>query len=250
MIAQPSFKLDDGQSDIEPIFDDEHLSEFAHRQAVPHRDLGLPHKAPIVSLQQRPFHHIAPDRVGPIEHNDFDASLSTSLETIQHRPHKRVNSRADVLQVDDKMIEPVEHLRIRSALIRIETVHGRGKFGVVVRSLEHVRLLLSPPTVLRRKNGGQLSGKQLADHLVSSGEPVVHRGAINEQPDAAIDRPSLALLTNESFEANLDVDSVGHGCHDLGCLSGEWTPSEKPFGSSNGNPNLRGLSTKLVPRQL
>ncbi len=106
----------------------------------------------VVRVEHRPFRRHAIDWVWPIQHSDGDALLLARAHAQIHRPDKRVIARADILQIDKKNIEPVQHFCGRLAMFGVKTVNRDAKLRVLVTfPFHHVVLRLPEKSVLRTK---------------------------------------------------------------------------------------------------
>ena len=91
--------------------------------------------------ERRAFHRHAADRIGPIADDDRHAVAGAGPQAVGHRVDVGVDAGADVLQVDDQHVEPVEHLGGGLAGLAVERVDRHLARGVAgVRRLDHVVL--------------------------------------------------------------------------------------------------------------
>jgi hypothetical protein len=120
---------------------------------------------------------------------------------VRQRPDKRVDARADVLEVDDEQIEAVEHLRRRLARLGVETVHGHAEPLVgAVAGLDHVVLLARPEAVLGTEQRLQRAREPRVQHLGGVPETAVDRSLVAEQTETTRATQHLGWCGAGDFE--------------------------------------------------
>ena len=180
---------------------------------MPHRHRHPADEAGEFTIQHRPLDDVAAERIGPVEHDDGDSLFGGRLKTKAQRPKVSVDTRADVLQVDDQNIETLEHLRGRFSHIGVETVDRDLSQRIKhVRRLDHVVLLLGPQAVLRTEQRRQLARQALAEDFIGGAEAGVDRRLIHHQPEPGTAQDLRGVgRTNFKSETKLNHGS-GNRC--------------------------------------
>ena len=162
----------------------EPLRQLAHRQPVPHGDCRPAHEAGVMQVKERPFDGVAAERVGAVEHDHGDSCRSTRLQARHHRPGERVDPRTDVLQIDDQALQPLEHRRRGLSRLAVKAVDRHAEhFVSAVPGFDHVFLLLTPESVLRREQRGEPPGKPAGEKRRGVFEFLVHRRLVRKQSE-------------------------------------------------------------------
>lgn len=148
-----------------------------------------------------PFDCQAVDRIRPVADDHFFAELFCCPHAIRHRVDERVDAAADVLQIDDKGIDVLDHILRRFARFAVERVNGLAcAFVDSVRCLDHVVLHIAANPMLRAKERCQLKfaaftkGVSRVDKCIRN-----DRGLITYKADA---KPSnkADLVGKETFD--------------------------------------------------
>ena len=115
----------------------------------------------VAFFDRRTFHCHAVDRIRPVENDNSHAALFTRAHAKIERPNKGVIATPDVLKIDQKNIEILEHLRGRLTMFAVETVNRNVQPRMfVILPLDHVVLRLTEKSVLRTEKRAQ--SKQVA----------------------------------------------------------------------------------------
>ena len=96
------------------------------------------------------------DGVGPVKHHERLVVARARLHRVRHRPHERVEARADVLDVKEDRVDEVELLLRRREVLAVEAVHGALRQLVRVVRDRGARLLVAAQPVLGRKERDEL----------------------------------------------------------------------------------------------
>ena len=184
VLGRPAGHRNDFELDVETQRLPVPAREFAHRQAMAHRqragaDEALPARAQPQALD-RPA-----GRIGPIEHPDRLAMPRRGLQHVAQRGDEGVDAAAEVLQVDQQDVEGLHHGRRRSPHRAVEAedrdaVHRVGK----VRRLDHVVLLVAAQAVLRTERRRQFQIGKRGQRVERMHQLARHRGGMREQRDA------------------------------------------------------------------
>ena len=134
-------------------------------------------------VERRPFDLEAVDRIGTIEHDHRDLALGRLLHHVRHRRHVGVEARADVLQVDDERVEPVEHGGGRPPRIAVERVDGQTRSFRPSRT-GHVRVEHAADAVLRAEQRDQRHVLRAVQQIDRRRAVARAAGVIGEQSDA------------------------------------------------------------------
>ena len=109
-----------------------------------------PDKRTIVRLERRPFGCDPIDRVRSIKNNHLDVVPFTGTQAKKHCPDKRVIARPDVLKIDKKCINILQHGRRWFPMFAIETEDRNAKARMLVAlPLDHVVLSFAAIAMLR-----------------------------------------------------------------------------------------------------
>jgi hypothetical protein len=184
-LAAPALHGDDFELRAQTESLVEQPRQLADRHAVPHGQLVQADERLVAFLEHRSFDGDAADRIGPIADNHRQASSCRGLQAVGRRVNVGINAGADILQVDDKRIEPCEHLVGGFARFAVQGI-DRDPATVVapVRRLDHVFLHVRPDAVLRseERTDGHAAGGRPIDRMPERG---VDRRRIADQSDAA-----------------------------------------------------------------
>ena len=131
---------------------DEPFSQFAKREAVAHRHRAGAHETLPACAQSQALDRTA-DRVGAIKHPYRLAILCGRFEHIEQRRYERVDTAAEILQVDQHHIARAHHLPSGATAFAIEAEHRNAVDRIVeIRAFDHVVLLIATHAVLRAKS--------------------------------------------------------------------------------------------------
>lgn len=114
--------------------------QFAAGQPIDIRDAVLADEAEKTVLHQRPFNLPSSERIGPVEHDEFDTVLGGGGHRFAHRADVGERPAADVLDVVHQHVDPPQHLRRRFprlAVQRIDRQSGHGIGLVAQRDRRH-----------------------------------------------------------------------------------------------------------------
>ena len=150
----PAFHLYDAVIDIELEMLDEPVAHLSHRHTVAHRHGRSANEAFLSGEKQRAFDG-ASRRVGPIQHPDRLARFRSFLKQIEQRCDKGIDPTAKILKVEKEDIGGRHHLASRPAHFAVKAEDGNAISRIgLIRSLDHVVLLVALETVLRTESGG------------------------------------------------------------------------------------------------
>jgi hypothetical protein len=131
------------------------LGEFAHRQAVAHRQRPGADEAFPARAQQQSFERAA-SRVWAVEYPHLLAVLGRGFEQVAQGGDEGVDAAAEVLQVDQQDVETVHHRRRRTTYFAVQAEYRDAMRRVdEVGRLDHVVLLVAAQPVLRPEGSAQ-----------------------------------------------------------------------------------------------
>ena len=130
--ASPAFHFDDGDfwAVADPAFAADHVGQLAGGHAVHVGDFPLANERLEAGVENEPFDAFAAERVGAVEHEEGYAGFGASGHTEAHGVEIRVETRADVLYVEEHQVDTCEHHGIGFASLSVETVGGYAGMGV------------------------------------------------------------------------------------------------------------------------
>jgi hypothetical protein len=172
-----------------------------------HRHRSRADKTLPAFAQRQPFDRPA-RRIGPIEHPDSLAMPCRGFENVPQRGDERVDSTAQILQVDEDHIECVHHRIGRLAHLAIEAEDRDAMHRIVeVQRLDHVVLLVAAQTMLRTEGCAELDVAASSQRIERVSQVFGDGGRMSEQCHAlALERGTQSGLGAESVNSKL------HGC--------------------------------------
>ncbi|ENO77337.1 sulfate transporter [Thauera sp. 63] len=182
-LGLPAFHVDHPAVDVELQCGDEPARQFAHRQAVAHRQGAGADEAFPAFAQQCAFHRPA-GGVGAVQHPDRLAVPGRFFQHVAQRGDEGVDAAAQVLQVDQQHVEAVHHRRGGATDLAVQAEHRDAQQRVgVVGGLHHVVLLVAAQPVLRAEGGRQRDVGQRGQGVERVRQVAGHRGRMGEQGD-------------------------------------------------------------------
>ncbi len=126
------------------------------RQPMDVRHGELAHEGNPLLLDARPFHALPPERVGPVQHDEFQVVLARRLHAARHRGKVRVRAAADVLQIEHQRIQAAEHVGRRLARHAVERIRRQTRERVAPRGHVGAGQFGAVEPVLGGEQGGQV----------------------------------------------------------------------------------------------
>ena len=139
--------------------------------------------AHVFGVKRRAVHLQATERIGPVEHDDLHAILEARVHRVAQDHIERVGTHADVLQVDDERIEPLQLLRGGLAVLAVERIDRQPGAGVEAVVEIHPGGDRAVDAVLGREEGDQLGLRRAEQDVERALAPAVHAGGVGEQAD-------------------------------------------------------------------
>jgi hypothetical protein len=186
----------------------EPAGQFAHRQAVPHRQRAGADETLPSRLEGEPLHRAA-RRVGAVEHNDFFSRSRGIFQHVLQRGDEGVDAAAEILQVDQQHVESVQHFVAGTADVTVQAEHrdAVNRVPEIVR-LDHVVLLVAAQAVLRAEGSGEFDAAERGQGVHGVRQVASHRGGMGEQGHALAVQRFLQFRVAEQA-----VDSEIHHAH-------------------------------------
>ena len=239
LLAAPALAADDHEIGADPVPAVHESGDLAGGHAVPVRERIEPHEGPVVVPDQVPLHR-APDRVRPVEDDDALPVRGGGFHGVRHGPDVGVVARADILDVEDERVEPLQHRRRRPPGGPVEAVDGDP--SVRVGDLDQV-LLDGVEAVLGGEERGERHSRQPGHHVARVPEGRVHRRRVRDQPDP--EAPQQLPQRREPVEPRPDTGRV-HGAKTMQTSDG--APGDRVEDSID--PSLRDHGHALESRRV
>ena len=130
----------------------EHSGKLSHRHPVAHRDVVVGHEGLQLVIPRRSLNVHPVNRVGPVQHVEFNARFGRGLQGVSHRRDVGIEARADVLDIEHERVEALQLFRRGPlAVAAIEAVDGDST--ALVDAIGNVRLVqFSAQPVLGRED--------------------------------------------------------------------------------------------------
>src|SRR5205085_1519535 len=111
-------------------------------------------KGAISWIERWPLSYNSVDRIRPIENNNGNIILLAGAQAEKHCPDKSIVTGANILEIDQKRVEVLEHRRRRFAMFAVKTVDRNPESRMFVAlPLDHIVLGLAEIAVLRAEEG-------------------------------------------------------------------------------------------------
>src|SRR4051812_13915696 len=111
----------------------------------------------VIRIEHRAFCGDAIDWIRPVKHDHCNTTSFAGAHAKVHRPNESVISRADILQIDEQDVEPMEHLGSRLTMFTVQAVDRHKETRMLVRfPFHHVIFRLPQETVLWTKKRCEL----------------------------------------------------------------------------------------------
>ena len=176
-------------------------------QAVAHRDGVEPHERPVALPHQVPFHRLPAQRVGTVQDHHFLAGGGAGFQRQGRRPLEGVDAAPDVLEIDQKDIQVLQHRGRGLPGLGVKAEDGDHQLGVVpVGGLHHVVLLLAAEAVLGAEEHGELPAVKPRRDLPCGNEIGGDRRRVHEEADPSPPEP-LRAGARENLQSGLHARS-------------------------------------------
>ena len=183
----------------------EPAGEFPDGQPVAHRQRRRADKTLPAGFQPQPLDG-APGGIRPVQHPHRFAVRRARLQHVEKRGDERVDAAADVLQVHQQHVEPVQHGRRRAPHRAVQAVHRHPVHRVaVIGGFHHVVLLVAAHAVLRPEGARQAHLRQGGQYVEAVLQVGGHRGGMPQQCQAPpMQRRAQAGVVNKAVDAEAD----------------------------------------------
>ena len=143
--------------------------------------------------------------------------LRSRLEHVTQRSDERVDSAADVLQIDEQNVKGIHHFRRRPAYFTVKAEDRDAVHGIdVVPRLDHVVLLVPAQAVLRAERRAQAYVAERRQRIEGMDKVACYGSGVRQQSHAP---PRQRLTQLGLFEQSVDSK-----------LHEQETSSANPFG--------------------
>jgi hypothetical protein len=153
--ARPAAHAHDAQVDVEVALRAEHQGQLPDRHAVAGQDRVEADEGEVLGKRQVPVQGVAPERVGPVEHDQRLVVGGAGLERVQHRGDERVVPRPHVLYVEHERVHARQHGRGGDARAAVEAEDGPARDGVARVFDLHQVLGVRPDAMFGPEERGQ-----------------------------------------------------------------------------------------------
>ena len=173
-----------------------------------------PHEAGELRLQDVALHGVPTDGIGSVQDDEGNSRFRRSLLGQRHGPDVGVVAGADVLDVEEEEVHPLQHLRGGLAGTTVQGVHGEARRGVHRALHPLAGFGGTPDAVLRPEEGHQLHLRMLVEE--------VHRGqhgvadarydarVVGDEPHPA-SRQEVQAILDEHLGPHPDRRLLGQG---------------------------------------
>ena len=206
-IGLPILHLDDPILDIELESPDEPQTQFAEREPMTHRQRSCADKAFPAGAQRQTFDRPT-HRIGPIEDPDSLLMLRCRFEDVAQGRDERINSTAQILQIDEDHVEGIHHRIRRLAHVSIKAEDRDAMHRIdEVRRLDHVVLLIAAQTMLRTEGSADLHVAACSQRIQRVRQVFRDGSGMREQCHA----PAREWRAQSRF-GDKSIDAKLHGC--------------------------------------